>query len=88
MYSSERVGTRFTLRRDFNSNKMKGTPIGMIVGIAFAIIIAIAVVLVLVFSKAIVSRSSCVIDTSHEVIKVDVENHLYKFHNLRAAKAN
>jgi len=51
-YSSERVGTRVTLRRVYNSNKMKGTTIGMIVGIVLAVVIAIVVVLVLVFAKA------------------------------------
>jgi len=51
-YSSERVGTRVTVRRVYNSNKMKGTTIGMIVGIVLAVVIAIVVVLVLVFAKA------------------------------------
>ena len=36
----------------YNSNKMKGTTIGMIVGIVLAVVIAIVVVLVLVFAKA------------------------------------
>ena len=55
-YSSERVGTRVTLRRVYNSNKMNGANIGMIVGIFVAVVIAI--VLVLVFLIILV-RKKC-----------------------------
>ena len=51
-YNSERVYTRVNVKRIYNSNKMKGTTIGMIVGIVLAVLIAIVVVLVLVFAKA------------------------------------